>query len=135
MDTGWEDAADPAGGEWTGGEWSDSHAAPATEAGGDEWGASDDGGEDGTIKLGQSPNAQNLRDALLALPDLGQARVDASEIERLPGPVFQVLLIAMRDALCAGGRIRVVNPSFAFGLCFEAFGLGGDLEPFEAEYV
>ncbi len=100
--------------------------------------AGDEGPEhadEGLIRLGAKPDATTLRDALMALEHLGTARVDASEVERLPGPAFQILLIAMRDALFAGGKMRVVNPSFAFGLCFEAFGLGGDLEPFQAEYL
>ncbi len=136
MDTGWDDGAQAASAGW------DDAAPPLDDSGGEDggWGAddSDDGSEavdDGLIRLGAKPDAATLRDALLALTDLGEARVDASEVERLSGPAFQVLLIAMRDALFAGSKIRIVNPSFAFGLCFEAFGLGGDLEPFQAEYV
>ncbi len=131
MDSGWDDEAQAASGGWE-------DAPPATEDAGEgegdgAWNAAED--DDGMIRLGAKPDAATLRDALLALPDLGAARVDASEVERLSGPAFQVLLIAMRDALFGGGKIRIVNPSFAFGLCFEAFGLGGDLEPFQAEYV
>ncbi len=139
MDTGWDDGAQTASAGW------DDAAPPLEDSSGDDggWGDGDgaaaaDGAEeadDGMIRLGAKPDAATLRDALLALADLGEARVDASEVERLSGPAFQVLLIAMRDALFAGGKIRIVNPSFAFGLCFEAFGLGGDLEPFQAEYV
>jgi anti-anti-sigma regulatory factor len=136
MDTGWDDGEKATSEGWDEG-------PPAMEDSGeadDGWNAADeadgtDVAEEGLIRLGAKPDAAALRDALLALEDLGAARVDASEVERLPGPAFQILLIAMRDALFAGGKIRVVNPSFAFGLCFEAFGLGGDLEPFQAEYV
>ncbi len=128
MDTGWDDTEQNASAGW--------EDSPPDEGGAaeDTWSA-EAAADDGMIRLGAKPDAAALRDAFLAIADLGSARVDASEVERLPGPAFQVLLIAMRDALFAGGKIRVVNPSFAFGLCFEAFGLGGDLEPFQAEYV
>ena len=136
MDTGWDDGEKAASGGWD-------DSPPAVEETGEGdggWDAVEEAGGstgagDGLIRLGAKPDAAALRDALLALDDLGAARIDASEVERLPGPAFQILLIAMRDALFAGGKIRIVNPSFAFGLCFEAFGLGGDLEPFQAEYV
>lgn len=112
-------------------------AAPSNGIDQQGWGepgaAESDGGD--AIRLGARPDAAVLKQALLNLPQLAGARIDASEVERLPGAAFQVLLVAMRDALLAGGKIRIINPSFAFGLCFEAFGLGGDLEPFHAEYV
>jgi anti-anti-sigma regulatory factor len=86
------------------------------------------------VHLGDNPVARDVRDALLALQHVETATVDASKVERLAAPVLQVLLAAFKEAASHGSKIAVRNPSFAFTLAFEAFGLGGDNEPFIVEY-
>jgi hypothetical protein len=81
--------------------------------------------------LAPCPDAAALRIALMAQP---APRLDASAVEKLPGPALQVLLAAMRDARAAGDSVVILNPSFAFSLTFEAFGFGADNEPFTVEY-
>jgi anti-anti-sigma regulatory factor len=88
----------------------------------------------GALRLGRAPDARELRDALLALPPDASPAIDASEVERISCAAFQVLLATLRAAAARGGKLRVLNPSFAFTLAFEAFGLGGDDEPFTVEY-
>ncbi len=88
----------------------------------------------GSVVLDANPDARALREALLGALDTGAPVVEAGGVERLTPAAFQVLLAAMRDAAAAGARLVVRNPSFAFSLTFEAFGLGGDNEPFTVEY-
>jgi anti-anti-sigma regulatory factor len=88
----------------------------------------------GAVMLAADPDARELKEALVAALAAGAPAVDASPVERLSPAAFQVLLAAMRDASAAGARLTVRNPSFAFSLTFEAFGLGGDDEPFTVEY-
>jgi anti-anti-sigma regulatory factor len=118
-DAGWGEPG------WSEPGWSDdiSAAAAAPDAGGDE-----------RLRLEPTPDARALRDALLAAGSAPSVRIDASQVERLPGPAMQTLLALARDAAAEGGRITVLDPSFAFSLAFEAFGLGGDNEPFNVEY-
>ena len=101
--------------------WSD--APPSVDGAGDE---------PSLIRLGSDPAPDDLHAALLERG--AGARVDASAVERLRTPVVQILLAAMRQATDAGRPMAVVSPSFAFSLTFEAFGLGGDHEPFTVEY-
>jgi hypothetical protein len=60
--------------------------------------------------------------------------VDASAVERLPMPVIQVLLAGAGELRAAGRGLRVRNPSFTFGLAFEALGFTGEREIFTVEY-
>jgi len=86
------------------------------------------------VKLGAQPQARDIRDAMLALPTLAGARIDASEVEKLSAPTIQVLLCAFRDAARDGAPIAVLSPSFVFSLALETYGFGGDREPFTVEY-
>jgi anti-anti-sigma regulatory factor len=88
----------------------------------------------GAIRLDANTDARALRDALLALPAGDPVRIDASQVERLSGSVLQLLLVAVKHAEAADSRLTIVDPSFAFSLAFEAFGLGGTDEPFNVEY-
>ncbi len=114
----------------------------------DEWGAWDDAptleaepelaatsAADGTIRLSAEPDADALqRDFLTALVQLGDIAVEASQVERLPAAALQVLLAAGLDLAGRGDRLIAVNPSFAFGLAFEAFGFVEGREAFHVEY-
>ncbi|MGL4975222.1 MAG: STAS domain-containing protein, partial [Bosea sp. (in: a-proteobacteria)] len=75
-----------------------------------------------------------LKELLLAAALCSPPRMDASGVERLSASAMQVLMAAMQDALRQGERWRVLSPSFAFTLSFEAYGLGGSNEPFTVEY-
>jgi anti-anti-sigma regulatory factor len=87
-----------------------------------------------TVCLPADPDAHDLKELLLVTAGSGYPRIDASLVARLSGPAMQVLLVAMQDALRAGQKRRVLSPSFAFTLSFEAYGLGGTHEPFTVEY-
>jgi anti-anti-sigma regulatory factor len=86
------------------------------------------------IDLGTRPDAAALVEALIGWPSDVAPLVDASRVERLSGAAMQVLLAGSAEAARQGRRLRVLNPSFAFTLVFEAFGLGGDNEPFVVEF-
>lgn len=123
--SGWDDeppaAAAPLAGEELGG-WD---AEPALETPSDGIPA---------LKLGAKPQARDIREAMLALPTLAGARIDASEVEKLAAPTIQVLLCAFKDAARAGSPMAVISPSFVFSLAFETYGFAGDHEPFTVEY-
>jgi anti-anti-sigma regulatory factor len=122
-------------GDDTPGAWPEEADALLPDA---DWAASSDRPSpvsgDGPIRLDTCPDARALRAALLAAQPLADARLDASQVARLPLPAIQVLLAAVHEAGAAGGRLTVLDPSFAFTLAFEALGLGGDDEPFNVEY-
>jgi anti-anti-sigma regulatory factor len=107
---------------------------PSSDASADDW----DGAVEGppVLSLPARPSAEELRRALLPLlsQDGGALAIDAAEVERLPMPVVQVLLAAIRELKAAGRVLTVRNPSFAFGLAFEALGYAGEREIFTVEY-
>lgn len=153
-------AADDAG-EWgsadaeppvEGGEWAAALAA-VTERPGDEdvpaeagWqsflpadgSALIEAGEDagsGSIMLGARPDGDDLQGRLLAaMAEPGDVAFDASEVERIGMSSIQALLAASLDLSRRGDRLVAVNPSFAFGLAFEALGFTGEREAFTVEY-
>lgn len=87
------------------------------------------------VALGARPAAEAIQRALLeamALP--GDVAFDAGAVERLDIPAMQVLLAAMLDMQRRGDRLVAVNPTFAFGLAFEALGFAGETEAFTVEY-
>lgn len=116
MMSGWDDAPTVRDVGWAGG------PEPA------------DGAGAAAIRLGPRPKAGEVRQALLDLPALAAARIDASEVEKLSAPMLQVLLAAFRDAAREGAPVVVASPSFAFSLAFETYGFGGEREPFTVEY-
>lgn len=87
-----------------------------------------------SLRLGAVPVARGLHEALLRRTAEDPVVLDASEVERLSGPVLQVILAAIIEASGRGAQVVVRDPSFAFTLTFEAYGLGGDNEPFTVEY-
>ena len=92
-------------------------------------------GQEGIVALGARPEAEALQRALLeAMAQPGDVAFDAGAVERLDVPAMQVLLAAMLDLRRRGDRLVAVNPSFAFGLAFEALGFSGETEAFTVEY-
>lgn len=87
------------------------------------------------VALSARPEAETLQRALLgAMAQPGDVAFDAGAVERLDVAAMQVLLAAMLDLKRRGDRLVAVNPSFAFGLAFEAFGFAGETEAFTVEY-
>lgn len=92
-------------------------------------------GHEGIVALCARPEAEALQGVLLAaMGQPGDVAFDAGAVERLDVPAMQVLLAAMLDLKRRGDRLVAVNPSFAFGLAFEALGFSGETEAFTVEY-
>lgn len=125
---GWDDEASDGGGS------GDDIAAAWAAAAGDAATVPTDPFDPSAVTLEANPSPRALREALLAVPDGELLRLDASAVERLTAPAMQVLLAALVPGAAEGRRASVLNPSFAFTLAFEAYGLGGDNEPFTVEF-
>lgn len=61
--------------------------------------------------------------------------VDASAVERLSTACIQLLAAVHADLSALGNKLIIRNPSFAFGLAFEALGFEGEREIFTVEYA
>lgn len=123
--SGWDETIEAAPDGWAEG-WEEPAVVPV------EGHASE---QAGPVPLGARPEAEELQGALLAaMTQPGDVAVDAGAVERIGVPAMQVLLAAMLDLKRRGDRLVAVNPSFAFGLAFEALGFAGDTEAFTVEY-
>lgn len=100
------------------------------------WDAPAPGGvNDTVIVLPPRPDAQGLqRELLSAMAAPGPVRFDASAVERIPVQAIQVLLAAGLELSRREASLVAINPSFAFGLAFEALGFTGEREAFTVEY-
>jgi hypothetical protein len=125
---GWDDEATDAGAA------GDEIAAAWAAAAGDPAPGHPSSFEPPAVALEANPSPRALHDALLAFPDGEPLRLDASAVERLSAPAMQVLIAALVPSAAGDQRAAVLNPSFAFTLAFEAYGLGGDNEPFTVEF-
>lgn len=88
------------------------------------------------IVLDAVPDARALhrqfRDATAAGGDL---RVEAGAVQKLSAACLQLFVSANAELGPKGHRLIVHNPSFSFGVAFEALGFEGDREVFTVEYV
>lgn len=88
------------------------------------------------IALGESPDARELhRNLLAAVAEGGEVRLDASEVKRMPAGCIQLLAAARAELAPLGRKLVVLNPSFPFGIAFEALGFEGESELFTVEYA
>lgn len=88
------------------------------------------------ILLQESPELSALHFELRQSLETGaDLRVDARHVRRFPASCLQLLLAVHAELQAAGRRLVVLNPSFAFGLAFEALGFEGEREIFTVEYI
>ncbi len=88
------------------------------------------------IILESTPDPRVLhRQFCAAMAGEGDVRVDAGAVQRFPASCIQLFAAVDAELKPAGRRLVVQNPSFPFGLAFEALGFEGDRELFSVEYL
>lgn len=91
---------------------------------------------DTPVVLAEAPELLDLQaDLRRGLEAGNDLRIDARQVQRFPASCLQLLLAAHAELQAAGRRLVVLNPSFAFGLAFEALGFEGEREIFTVEYI
>jgi anti-anti-sigma regulatory factor len=88
------------------------------------------------VLLSETPDPREFHGVLCAaLSAGGDVVVDAAEVRRLSAACIQLFAAAHKELSAAGRRLVVRNPSFPFGLAFEALGFEGERELFTVEYA
>ena len=88
------------------------------------------------IQIRGTEHPVDLRHLLMAEMLLtGDMIIDASDVERMPTSIVQLLVATARDLNNEGRRCIIVNPSIAFTLAFETLGLDCASGFFTTEYV
>jgi anti-anti-sigma regulatory factor len=78
----------------------------------------------------------DLRHLLMAeMLLIGDMVIDASDVERMPTSIVQLIVATARDLNNEGRRCIIVNPSITFTLAFETLGLDCGSGLFTTEYV
>jgi anti-anti-sigma regulatory factor len=88
------------------------------------------------LQIRGTEHPADLRHLLMAeMIQPGDISIDASDVERLPSSLVQIITAAARDLHIEGRRCIILNPSIAFTLAFETLGLDCASGFFTTEYL